>query len=132
MGKKSSKTQRPSLVVQENDLLEILTQRSLLARLRKEAREAEAVLDQKECSVMALLKAGAVVEGHRSAAIESTLGPVRPKYQELWMEHMGQYHGMSDAMSLEVARTKYPPKTVENLVIGEAYPGILDKLQGQC
>lgn len=123
--------QRP-LVVSEVDLLEILTQRSHLAKLRKQVREAEAVLEQKEGSVMDLLRAGAVVEGHRSAAIEQSIGPYRPKYQELWLAHMGEYHGLTEAMAMEVARAKYPPKTVEALVIGEAFPGILDKQHGRC
>lgn len=123
--------QRPPIIT-EVDLLEVLTQRTHLETLRKQVREAEAKLEQKEGEVMTLLKLGARVEGYRTATIEKCIGPHRPKYQELWVEHMGRYHGITEAMSMEVARNTYPPKTVENLVIGEAYPGILDKQQGQC
>ena len=120
------------LVITEVDLLEVLTQRSHLEVLRQQVREAQARLEQKEGEIMAMLKLGARVDGYRSATIEKCIGPHRPKYQELWVEHMGQYHGLTEAMSVEVARNKYPPKAVEVLVIGESYPGILDKQQGQC
>ena len=120
------------LVITEVDLLEVLTQRSHLEALRKQVREAEAKLEQQEGQIMALLKAGAKVEGYRTATIEKCIGPHRPKYHELWVLHMGQYHGLSEGMAMEVARVQYPPKTIENLVIGEAYPGILGKQQGKC
>lgn len=107
------------LVVSEADLLTVLAQRRLLAGIRKQAREAEAVLEQQERAIMNLLRAGATVEGRRSAAIETQDGPCRPKYQELWVEHMTNYHNVTEAMALEVARGRYPPKAVESLAIGE-------------
>lgn len=122
----------PKLTISEVDLLEVLTQRSHLEDLRRQVREAEAILEQKETCVMQLIRAGAFVEGHRSATIEKQLGPCRPKYQELWAEHMMQYHGITEAMAMEVARNKYPAKWVEALVIGEAFPGILNKQQGRA
>lgn len=128
--KRTVKQQRP--VVSEVDLLDILTQRAHLQALRKKERDTQAQLEQKEAQVIALLKSGACVEGHRTAAIECRTGPCRPKYQELWVIHMGEAHGVTEALALETAKTKYPGKPTEVLVIGEAYPGILDGLQGQA
>jgi hypothetical protein len=123
MAKKATKKVEV-LVVTEYELVAIETTRLQLAEFRKKAREAEAALEQREADVIAKLKAGAVVEGNRTAVIKPDVGPSRPKWKELYVQHFEAEHGET-AESIEVRVQKlYPGKTCDTLVIGDKPPSV--------
>lgn len=117
MRKTNLKT-KPALVVTDVDLLNVLALRDEVSKARKAVSTLEAKLASAEGGVMTLLRLGAVNQGPiAQALIEESLGPVRPKYQELWLNHMAADHGMVEEAAMQVARDAYPAKKIEALVI---------------
>ena len=109
----------PADQITEEELLAVLTDRERLSFMRKQAREQEAKVDNAETSLMTRLKEGAVCVGKLSATIETSEGACRPAWRALFIEHMGEVHKMGDKTAEELARSKYPAKPVDQLVIGQ-------------
>lgn len=110
------------VVITELELVAVETATLQLQYLRKKVRQAEASLEQQETSVISKLKAGAAIQGSRTATVQTELGQCRPKWQELHLKHLAEEHGIAEAQAVEDARKLYPPKSVEVLVIGQKPP----------
>jgi hypothetical protein len=118
MAKKAKKVEQQVQVITEFELVALETTRLQLAEARKKVRELEAATEQREANLIAALKAGAVVDGNRTAVVETVTGPSRPKWKEAYVEHFQEEHGETqEAIELRLQK-KYPGKECEVLVVG--------------
>ena len=106
--------------ITEEELNELETRRAEKKEFDQQLKRAVMACEELEQDIMNRLRAGAKVQGTKTAVIEEKSAGSRPAWKDEYLEHMVHEHQANPVAEENAVKDKYPPKPIYHLVVGQA------------